>query len=250
MTRCKIFGTVLVAVMVMLAMMPIDICTAQDRGFNRPGERMEIEQLTTTYAWAIDDKNLDALMSIFVEGEPPRAPDTWYPGDPGYVGDEVYPIYDISALQIPGLDRVEGTTAIRGFMEFAVIPGEPWAFSSISNVDILFTGDDTAEGGDYYIHDGYVPVKVAGKSHVIKKRYSQFDPSTYDLLCDPDTLVRSYKEGQHLYEFIRTADEEWKIHVFISSPTFSAEDVIISVDQISPAKKPWHPMFDAMADCD
>lgn len=235
MMRGKVLVRALAALIVLAAVTPLAVCSAQDRGFDRPGERMEIEQLTTTYAWAIDNKDLGALMSIFVDGEPGV--------------NDVYPIYDISALQIPGLERVEGTGAITWFMENAVIPGEPWAFSSISNVDITFTGEgDTAEGGDYYIHDGYVPVEVAGKSHVIKRRYSQFDPSTYDLLCDPDTLVRSYKEGQHLYEFIKVGDT-WKIHVMKSSPTFAAEDEIISIDQISPAKKPMDEMFCTMAGC-
>ena len=217
--------------------------------FDQIRAQTEITQLTTTYAWAIDNKDLDALMSIFVEGEPPRAPDTWFPGDPGYEGDDVYPIYDISALQIPGLDRVEGTTAIRGFMEFAVLPGEPFSSSHISNVNVVFNGKKTATGGDYYIHNGYVPVEIDGAGNVIR-RYSQFDPSTYDLLCDPDTLVRAFKEGQHLYDFIYDRKNGWKIEVFISSPTYSAADEVISIDQISPAKKPWHPMYDAMADCD
>ena len=220
----------------------IAVAGGNDRKFNKSADRMEIEQLTTTYAWSIDDKNLDALMSIFVEGEPGV--------------DEIYPIYDISALQIPGLERVEGTTAIRAFMQNAVIPGEPWAFSSISNVDIMFTGNKTATGGDYYIHDGFVPYgeynttdPVTGEPITKVGMYSQFNPDTYSLLCEPDTLVRAYKEGQHLYDFVKVKDG-WKIHVMISSPTFSAPDEIISVNNISPAKKPWHPMFDAMAICE
>lgn len=221
----------------------------QKMRFDQIRAQMEITQLTTTYAWAIDNKDLDALMSIFVEGEPERAPDTWYPGDPGYEGDDVYPIYDISALQIPGLDRVEGTTAIRGFMEFAVLPGEPFSSSHISNVNVIFNGKKTATGGDYYIHNGYVPVEIDGAGNVLR-RYSQFVPATYDLLCDPDTLVRAFKEGQHLYDFIYDRKNGWKIEVFISSPTFSGADEVISADQISPAKIPWHPMFDDMADCD
>jgi hypothetical protein len=200
--------------------------------------RMEIQQLTTTYGWAVDGKDgadLDALMSIFVEGEPDV--------------DEIYPVYDISALQIPGLERVEGTAAIRNFMQFAVQPGEPWSFSSISNVDVEFTGSRTAVGGDYYIHEGWVPAEVDEEGNVVRT-YSQFDPSTFDLLCDPQTLVRSPKNGQHRYEFVRNDDNQWKIRLFVSDPTFSGADEVVSIDQISPAKKPWHPMFDAMADCE
>jgi len=166
-------------------------------------------------------------------------------GEPGV--DKVYPIYDISALQIPGLDRVEGTAAIKEFLEFAVFAGEPWSFSSISNVNIVFTGKNTAEGGDYYIHEGFVPAELDGDE--VSRTYFQFDPSTYDLLCDPDILVRRVKTGQHLYEFIKHGGNGWKIRVMSSSPTFSGADEIISIDQISPAKKPWHPMFDAMAVC-
>ena len=235
MTRVKGWLTGSVVIIMVLMMASFAIGTAKNRGFNKPGDRMEIEQLTTTYAWAIDNKDLDALMSIFVEGEPGVDP--------------VWPIYDISALQIPGLERVEGTTAIREFMQFAVLPGEPWSFSSISNVEIMFNGDNSATGGDYYIHDGFVPVEVDGDGNIIRK-FSQFVPSTYDLLCEPNTLVRDYKEGQHLYEFIKNKKMGWKIRVFNSSPTFSAASEVIDVGQISPAKKPWHPMFDAMADCD
>ncbi len=59
------------------------------------------------------------------------------------------------------------------------------------------------------------------------------------------TLESSIKEGQHLYEFIKVGGDDgiWKIRRMISSPTFSAEDKIISVDQISPAKKPMNPMI-------
>jgi len=235
MTRIKGWLTGSVVFIIVLVMASFAIGTAKNRGFNKPGDRMEVAQLTTTYAWAIDSKDLDALMSIFVEGEPGI--------------DEIYPVYDISSLQIPGLELVEGTTAIREFMQYAVLPGEPWSFSSISNIEIMFNGDNTATGGDYYIHEGFVPVELDGAGDVIRK-FSQFNPLTYDLLCDPDSLVRDYKEGQHLYEFIKTKGEGWKIHVFVSSPTFSAAGEVISVDQISPAKKPWHPMFDAMADCD
>jgi hypothetical protein len=234
MTRRKRLGAGLAVIVMIIVMPSLVIGQTPGRGFDRPGERMEIEQLTATYAWAIDSKDLGALMSIFVEGE---------------TSDPVYPIYDLSPLQIPGLGLVEGTAAITGFMQYGVLPGEPWSFSSISNIEIEFTSDTTAIGGDYYIHEGWVPVELAGKSHVIERKYSQFDSSSYDLLCDPQDLVRDYKEGQHLYEFIKVGGE-WKIHKFISSPTFSAASEIISVDQISPAKKPWHPMFDAMADCD
>ena len=235
MARGKIILAVLMTIMIgFLGALPM-LAGEGTRQFNKSGDRMEIEQLTTTYAWAIDNKDLDALMSIFIEGEPGV--------------DKVWPIYDISALQIPGLERVEGTTAIRNFMRYAVINGEPWCFSSISNVNILFTGQKTATGGDYYIHEGFIPAEVDEDGNVVRT-YSQFNPASYDLLCDPQTLVRQFREGQHLYDFIKNRRNSWKIQVMKSSPTFSAADEVISVNQISPAKKPWDPMFDAMADCD
>ena len=200
----------------------------------REKARMAIQQLTTTYGWAIDFKDIDSLMSIFVEGEPGV--------------DEIYPVYDLSALQIPGLDKVEGTTAVRGFFQFAVAAGEPWSFSSISNVDVEFTGRETAVGGDYYIHDGWVPAELDGNGDVVRT-YSQFNPASYDLLCDPQDLVHRHYNGQHLYEFVRNDQHEWKMRAFISSPTYVSPDEAVSVNQISPAKKPWHPMFDALGNC-
>jgi hypothetical protein len=228
-----ILAVLLIVVMGLLGTSPT-LAGENKMEFNKSGERMEIEQLTTTYAWAIDNKDLDALMSIFIKGEPGV--------------DKVWPIYDISALQIPGLERVEGTTAIRNFMQYAVLPGEPWSFSSISNVNIAFTGPKTATGGDYYIHEGFIPAEVNGAGNVVRT-YSQFVLSTYDLLCNPQTLVRQFREGQHLYDFIDNGKNGWKIHVMKSSPTFSAANEIIGVDQISIAKKPWNPMFDEMAVC-
>jgi hypothetical protein len=202
--------------------------------FSRIRARMEIQQLTTTYAWAIDSKDIDALMSIFVEGEPGV--------------DDIYPVYDLSALGIPGLEKVEGTAAVRGFFEFAVAAGEPWSFSAISNVDVEFTGWRTAVGGDYYIHDGWVPAELDANGDIVRT-YSQFNPFSYDLLCDPQDVVHRHYTGQHLYEFVKNNEHEWKIHVFISHPTAVSPDVPMSVDQISPAKKPWHPMFDALGNC-
>jgi hypothetical protein len=210
----------------------------RDKGFREPSARMEIEQLTTTYAWSVDGKDINALMSIFVAGEP---------------GDPVYPVYDISALQIPGLTKVQGTTAITQFMQTSVIPAEPWAFSSISNVDIEFTGREpvtqreTARGGDYYTHDGYVPAEV-DPAGVVLRTYSRFVPSTFDLLCYPPAkLVRRHRQGQHLYSFIKDDDGNWKVWKMVSSPTFAAKDEVILFSQISAARKPWDPMFDAIA---
>jgi hypothetical protein len=226
----------LVAILVAFsaASLAVVAASADDDSSSRAKARIEIHQLTTTYGWSIDAKEIDALMSIFVEGEPGV--------------DEIYPVYDLSPLQIPGLEKVEGTTAIRGFLAFAVAAGEPWSFSSISNVDIEFTGPDTAVGGDYYIHDGWVPAELDSNGEVVRT-YSQFNPGSYDLLCDPQYLVHKRYLGQHLYEFVKNDENEWKIHVFVSSPTYVSAGDVASVDQISPAKKPWHPMFDALGNC-
>jgi hypothetical protein len=226
-----------VAILVVLSTVSLApvAASAGDGSSSRNKARTEIQQLTTTYGWSIDSKDIDALMSIFVEGEPGV--------------DEIYPVYDLSPLQIPGLEKVEGTTAIRGFLAFAVAAGEPWSFSSISNVDIEFTGSDTAAGGDYYIHDGWVPAELDSDGNVVRT-YSQFNPASYDLLCDPQDLVHKRYVGQHLYEFVKNDEHEWKMHVFVSSPTYVSAGEVASVDQISPAKKPWHPMFDTLGDCD
>lgn len=208
----------------------------QDNGdsIDAIADRIEIEQLTTTYAWSIDRKDTDALLSIFIDGEPELS--------------EIYPVYDISPLNIPGLDKMKGVTAVRKFLEEGVIPAEPWTFSSISNVEIKLEGKGKASGGDYYIHEGFIPAKIVdGK---VVKIYNQFNPDTYDLLCKPRHLVRSYKIGQHLYKFVKDANDRWKVQEMLSSPVFAAENEIISVAQISSAKKPWNNLFNEMADCE
>ncbi len=143
-----------VAILIAFSAVSFVASAASAQFFTRTRARAEIADLTTTYAWAIDSKDIDALMSIFVEGEPGV--------------DAIYPVYDLSALQIPGLDKVEGTTAIYGFMAFAVAAGEPWSFSSISNVDVDFTGWGTASGGDYYIHDGWGPAELDINGEVVR----------------------------------------------------------------------------------
>ena len=195
-------------------------------------DRSEIEALTTTYAWSIDKKDIDGLIALFIAGEP---------------GDELFPVYDISPLEIPGLSRVEGVSAIRRFLEEAVIPAEPWTFSSISNVKVHIDSDTSASGGDYYIHEGYIPAEV--EQGQVVRIYNQFKPETHDLLCKPMLLVRSVKIGQHQYQFAKDSVGRWKIKEMLSSPVFAAKEEIIGIEQISPAKKPWHKMFDDLASC-
>jgi len=200
---------------------------------NSIANRVEIEQLTTTYAWAIDRKDTDALMNIFVKGEPGIS--------------EIFPVYDISSLNIPGLTRMEGVMAVRKFLDEAVIPAEAWTFSSISNVEISLEGNGRASGGDYYIHEGYIPAEV--NNGEVVRIYNQFMSDSYDLLCKPQHLVRSYKIGQHLYKFIKDSNGQWKIQEMLSSPLFSADNEIVDVQQISAAKKPWHQTFKAISNC-
>lgn len=170
-------------------------------------DTLEIAKLTTDYAYAVDHKDIDRMMGIWSQDA----------------------VYDLSNL---GFGSVEGYDAIKGFMLEVVLSGEPWCFSSISNIDVTFTGADTAEGFDYFIHNGYVPVEVDANGQVIRK-YSQFDPETSDLLDGPTDLVKSYKEGLHVYKFIKE-NGEWKISWMQGQPLFSAEDELVSPEQITP----------------
>jgi uncharacterized membrane-anchored protein len=66
----------------------------------------------------------------------------------------------------------------------------------------------------------------------ISRKYSQFDPTTADLLAAPTDLVKSYKEGQHAYQFVKE-DSEWKISWLQGRYLFAAEDELVSAEQIA-----------------
>lgn len=88
--------------------------------------------------------------------------------------------FDYSEL---GFAPIVGKAALREFFTRAYARDEA-AFSSLTNTRIDLNGD-TATGGDYFMHYGY-------------KGLGSADPK------------RSYVEGQHFYEFVKT-DGAWKI---------------------------------------
>lgn len=104
---------------------------AGDRDSDRDGiaAQMEIAQLTTTYAWAVDAKDIEKMMSIFSEDA----------------------VYDLSAYNLP---PAVGKAAIRNVFLYGVFPVEKCSFSSISNVAVDIAGR-AASGSDYFMHFGY-----------------------------------------------------------------------------------------------
>lgn len=91
--------------------------------------RAEIARLPVAYAWAIDRKDIDALLALFATDA----------------------AYDLSAYGFPD---VRGHAALRKFFLESVFPSERCSFSSISNVQVEIDGA-RATGGDYFQHFGY-----------------------------------------------------------------------------------------------
>ncbi|MBK7250891.1 MAG: nuclear transport factor 2 family protein [Gammaproteobacteria bacterium] len=92
-------------------------------------DQMEIGRLLTTYAWAVDSKDIDSMMSIFSEDAQ----------------------YDLSAYSLP---PAVGKAAIRNVFLYGVFPVEKCSFSSITNFAVDIAGK-YASGGDYFMHYGY-----------------------------------------------------------------------------------------------
>lgn len=92
---------------------------------------VEIARLATTYAWAVDAKDIDTLMTIFSRDAQ----------------------YDLGAY---GRTPATGHAAIRNVFIHGVFPSEKCSFSSISNLRVQINGNE-ASGGDYFIHFGYNP---------------------------------------------------------------------------------------------
>ncbi|MBM3133362.1 MAG: nuclear transport factor 2 family protein, partial [Chloroflexi bacterium] len=174
----------------------------------RSTDRAEIEQLVKDYAWGVDFKDTDRWMNIWSENA----------------------TYDLTNL---GFGMVQGHEALENFMNCVVFPGEPMCFSLISNIDITFTGGNTAVGIDYFIHEGYVPVPIGPG-----QKFSQFFPSTWYLLenlldvgngplpANQFAFVRDHKEGQHQYEFVMEKGK-WKISYMKGLPLFSSSETVI-----------------------
>jgi len=104
--------------------------TSADEG-NLPA-KMEIARLPVTYAWAVDAKDVDLMMTIFSENA----------------------VYDLSVYGFP---PVVGKENIRAMFLWGVFPFEESSFSSISNIRVNITGN-TASGADYFLHYGYNPI--------------------------------------------------------------------------------------------
>ena len=112
--------------------------------------RAEIARLPVAYAWAVDGRDIEAMLAIFTTDA----------------------VYDLSAYGFPD---VRGHSALRRFFLESVFPSERCSFSSISNVRIEIDGEH-ATGGDYFLHFGYGNPKVGTdtRMHVEGQHYYEF----------------------------------------------------------------------------
>ena len=92
---------------------------------------VEIARLPITYAWAVDTKDIDLLMTVFSEDI----------------------VYDLSAFDFP---PATGKKEVRKVFLSGILSRTRCSFISISNIKVEVTGD-TATGGDYFVHAGYDP---------------------------------------------------------------------------------------------
>lgn len=91
----------------------------------------EIARLPVTYAWAVDAKDIDLLMSVFSQDI----------------------VYDLSAYGFPS---AVGWEAVRSTFLSGIFPYVECSFISISNIRVHVSGS-TATGADYFVHAGYNP---------------------------------------------------------------------------------------------
>jgi len=91
-------------------------------------DRMEVQSLPTTMAWAMDTGDRDLWLSLWSD-------DVRY----------VVPQYDID---------IRGKEALKEFAATAIFGMEAKKFSAITNVMVDVKGN-TATGKDYYMHYGY-----------------------------------------------------------------------------------------------
>lgn len=206
MRKIEIFIAFLVAIVAVVLTTSLVAAKSNpaEKGFGRSEDRAAIEQLLKDYAWGVDHKDTDRWMNIWSKDA----------------------VYDLSNL---GFGTVEGLDALENFMNCLVFPGEPMAFSFISNIDLTFTSGSTAEGSDYFIHTGYVPVDVDDPTI----KFSQFNPYSWYLVeellaagtgpldASQFAFVEDYKNGQHVYRFVKESGQ-WKISYLKGLPLFSA----------------------------
>lgn len=91
----------------------------------------EIAELPVTYAWAVDAKDIDLLMTVF--------------------SDDV--VYDLSAYGFPS---AVGKEAVRRTFLEGVFEYVDCSFLRIANFTVEVDGD-RATGRDYFVHSGYGP---------------------------------------------------------------------------------------------
>ena len=111
---------------------------------------VEIARLPVRYAWAVDTKDIDLLMSVFSEDI----------------------VYDLTAYKFPS---ATGKKAVREVFLNGILPNVRCSFISISNIKVEVAGD-TATGGDYFVHAGYDPKNRPKntRSHTEGQHYYEF----------------------------------------------------------------------------
>ena len=111
---------------------------------------VEIARLPVTYAWAVDTKDIDLLMTVFSKDI----------------------VYDLSAYNFPS---ATGKEEVRKVFLSGILSNVKCSFISISNIRVEVTGD-TAKGGDYFVHAGYDPVNRPKntRSHTEGQHFYEF----------------------------------------------------------------------------
>lgn len=137
-------------------------------------DEAEIARLTTTYAWAVDAKDIDQMMSIFSRNA----------------------VYDLSAYGFP---NVVGYENIRNMFIYGVFPSEKCSFSSISNVKVSVKGN-RAEGGDYFMHFGY-----DGKNGPLTRHHVE-GQHFYKFVKEKGQWKISWMQGHPTFEKVETYD--------------------------------------------
>ncbi|AMN47383.1 hypothetical protein ACG33_09790 [Steroidobacter denitrificans] len=133
----------------------------------------EIGRLAVNYAWAVDEKKIDAMMALFAENA----------------------VYDLSAY---GHASVAGRAAIRELFLQSVFRAEQCSFSSISNLRTDIQGT-RASGADYFVHLGYNnPNHGANTRHYVEGRHY------YDFVKEKGEWKISRMQGQPTFERIES----------------------------------------------
>lgn len=120
------------------------------RSASRAIAEAEIAALPVTYAWAVDAKDIDLLMTVF--------------------SDDV--VYDLSAYGFP---PAVGKEAVRRTFRDGVFEYVECSFIRISNFTVTIDGD-RATGRDYFVHSGYGPRNrpPGTRSHTEGRHFFEF----------------------------------------------------------------------------